>query len=80
MAERWVVAWDKLTSDNFNKDWISDMLKGINAQGEEEDLLNYEIIQLRVKVAALQDTVEALKEDNRQLTELYYKAVKDMLS
>lgn len=56
------------------------MLKGINAQGEEEDLLNYEIIQLRAKVATLQDTIEALKEDNRQLTELYYKAVKDMLS
>ena len=53
------------------------MLKGINAQGEEEDLLNYEIIQLRVKVAALQDTVEALKEDNRQLTEAFYKAIKE---
>ena len=39
------------------------------------DNLNYELPELRAKIGQLQQENEALREDNKQLTEAYYGVI-----
>lgn len=51
-------------------------IQGVNAKGEKESLINYEVPQLRAKIAELEAQIELLKKDNKQLTEAYYSVLR----
>ena len=63
-------AWDK---EEKNK-----ILLGTNSRGKQKDLLNYEIPQLRAKIASLTLEVETLKTDNAELTKCYYEILRKL--
>lgn len=51
-------------------------IQGVNAKGEKESLIDYEVPQLRAKIAELEAQIELLKKDNKQLTEAYYSVLR----
>jgi len=53
-------------------------LQGINAKGEKEPLVDYEVPQLRARIAELEQQLELLKLDHKQLTEAYYKVLRKL--
>ena len=63
-------AWDKEEKNRI--------LFGTNSKGKQEDLLNYEIPQLRAKIASLTQEVEMLKTDNAELTKCYYDILRKL--
>ena len=62
--------WDKEEKDKI--------LYGTNSVGKQENLLNYEIPQLRAKIATLTQEVELLKTDNAELTKCYYDILRKL--
>jgi hypothetical protein len=53
-------------------------LQGTNAKGENEPLINYEVPQLRARIAELEQQLELLKLDHKQLTDAYYKVLRKL--